>query len=147
LNNRSPEFISLFIDEKLRKGLKGATEDEVEKTLDKVMTLFRFIQEKDVFEKYYKQHLAKRLLLNRSVSDDAERGMISKLKTECGYQFTSKLEGMFTDMKTSADTMENFRGYVKDLDPVRYLLPILRLPSPLLSDNVILARTPLVESI
>jgi hypothetical protein len=125
LNNRSPEFISLFIDEKLRKGLKGATEDEVEKTLDKVMTLFRFIQEKDVFEKYYKQHLAKRLLLNRSVSDDAERGMISKLKTECGYQFTSKLEGMFTDMKTSADTMENFRGYVKDLDPVRYLLPIL----------------------
>ena len=52
-----------------------------------------------MFEKYYKQHLAKRLLLSRSVSDDAERNMIAKLKTECGYQFTSKLEGMFTDMK------------------------------------------------
>jgi len=35
------------------------------------MAIFRFIQEKDVFEKYYKQHLAKRLLSNRSVSDDA----------------------------------------------------------------------------
>jgi hypothetical protein len=33
-----------------------------------------------VFEKYYKQHLAKRLLLGRSVSDDAERNMIAKLK-------------------------------------------------------------------
>ncbi len=80
------------------------------------MMLFRFIQEKDVFEKYYKQHLAKRLLLGRSVSDDAERNMISKLKTECGYQFTSKLEGMFTDMKLSNDTMENFKAHIKNLD-------------------------------
>jgi len=48
--------------------------------LDKTITLFRFIGEKDVFERYYKQHLAKRLLLGRSVSDDAERGMIGKLK-------------------------------------------------------------------
>jgi len=77
--------------------------------------LFRFLQEKDVFEKYYKQHLAKRLLLGRSVSDDAERSMIGKLKTECGYQFTSKLEGMFTDMKVSTDTMANFKNHVKNL--------------------------------
>jgi len=74
------------------------------------MMIFRFLQEKDVFEKYYKQHLAKRLLLGRSVSDDAERNMIAKLKTECGYQFTSKLEGMFQDMKLSADTMDQFRN-------------------------------------
>lgn len=65
------------------------------------MALFRHLQEKDVFEKYYKQHLAKRLLGGRTVSDDAERGMLVKLKTECGYQFTSKLESMFTDIRTS----------------------------------------------
>jgi cullin-4 len=70
--------------------------------------LFRYLHGKDVFEKYYKQHLAKRLLGQRSVSDDAERQMITKLKTECGYQYTSKLEGMFTDMKISADTQEVF---------------------------------------
>lgn len=86
LNNHSPEFISLFIDERLKKGVKGTSEDETESVLDKVMMLFRFIQEKDIFEKYYKQHLAKRLLLGRSVSDDSERSMISKLKTECGFQ-------------------------------------------------------------
>eukprot|EP00262_Sarcandra_glabra_P005528 TRINITY_DN1720_c0_g1_i1.p1 TRINITY_DN1720_c0_g1~~TRINITY_DN1720_c0_g1_i1.p1 ORF type:complete len:735 (+),score=139.79 TRINITY_DN1720_c0_g1_i1:318-2522(+) len=108
LNMRSPEFISLFVDDKLRKGLKGVTEEEVEIVLDKVMMLFRYLQEKDVFEKYYKQHLAKRLLSGKTVSDDAERSLIVKLKTECGYQFTSKLEGMFTDMKTSQDTMQGF---------------------------------------
>ena len=116
LNPKSPEYISLFIDEKLKKGLKGVTDEEVDSILDKVMMLFRFIQEKDVFEKYYKQHLAKRLLLGRSVSDDAERNMISKLKTECGYQFTSKLEGMFTDMKLSTDTMEGFKTHLKNLE-------------------------------
>lgn len=108
LNPRSPEFISLFVDDKLRKGLKGVSEEDVETVLDKVMMLFRYLQEKDVFEKYYKQHLAKRLLSGKTVSDDAERSLIVKLKTECGYQFTSKLEGMFTDMKTSQDTMQGF---------------------------------------
>ncbi|XP_031122102.1 cullin-3A-like [Ipomoea triloba] len=108
LNPRSPEFISLFVDDKLRKGLKGVSEEDVDIMLDKVMMLFRYLQEKDVFEKYYKQHLAKRLLSGKTISDDAERSLIVKLKTECGYQFTSKLEGMFTDMKTSQDTMQGF---------------------------------------
>lgn len=44
------------------------------------------------------------------VSDDAERSVLVKLKTECGYQFTSKLESMFTDIKTSADTMRAFKA-------------------------------------
>jgi len=116
LSPRSPEFISLFIDEKLRRE-KGQNEEEIEQLLDKVMMLFRFIQEKDIFEKYYKQHLARRLLLGRSASDDAERSMISKLKTECGYQFTSKLEGMFSDMKTSTQTIEGFKNYLGGLEP------------------------------
>lgn len=113
LNSRSPEFISLFVDDKLRKGLKGVSEEDSERVLDKVMMLFRYLQEKDVFEKYYKQHLAKRLLGGRTVSDDAERSFIVKLKTECGYQFTSKIEGMFTDMRTSRDLMESFKGMLE----------------------------------
>ncbi|XP_058772433.1 cullin-3A-like isoform X1 [Vicia villosa] len=108
LNPRSPELISLFVDDKFRKGLKGLSEGDIEVTLDKVMILFRYLDEKDVFEKYYKQHLAKRLLSGKTVSNDAERSFIVKLKTECGFQFSSKLEGMFTDMKTSLDTMQGF---------------------------------------
>ena len=86
INQHSPEYISLFVDDQLRKGLKGTSEEEMEAVLEKVVMLFRYLQEKDVFEKYYKQHLAKRLLGGRSVSDDAERSMIAKLKHECCYQ-------------------------------------------------------------
>src|SRR5215475_12211819 len=88
------------------------TEAEIEMVLDKTMVLFRYLQEKDVFERYYKQHLAKRLLLNKSVSDDSEKNMISKLKTECGCQFTSKLEGMFKDISVSNTMMEEFKSHV-----------------------------------
>ncbi|KAI0719294.1 Cullin-domain-containing protein [Cerioporus squamosus] len=121
-NEKAPEYISLFIDENLKKGLKGKSDTEVDAVLDKTITVFRFITDKDVFERYYKGHLAKRLLTGRSVSDDAERGMLGKLKVECGYQFTQKLEGMFHDMKLSADTMEAFRdalsknGMTQDID-------------------------------
>lgn len=51
------------------------------------MVLFRFMQEKDVFERYYKQHLARRLLTNKSVSDDSEKNMISKLKVKQYFLF------------------------------------------------------------
>lgn len=112
LNQKSPEYLSLFIDDKLKKGVKGMTEQDIELVLDKTMVLFRYLQEKDVFERYYKQHLAKRLLLNKSVSDDSEKNMISKLKTECGCQFTSKLEGMFKDISLSNTTNEEFKGHI-----------------------------------
>ncbi|KAG4189447.1 hypothetical protein ERO13_A08G223416v2 [Gossypium hirsutum] len=78
------QLIAKFLDEKLRDGNKGTSEEELEGTLDKVLVLFRFIQGKDVFEAFYKKDLAKRLLLGKSASIDAEKSMISKLKTECG---------------------------------------------------------------
>ncbi|XP_070392564.1 cullin-3-like [Dermacentor albipictus] len=54
--------------------------------------------EKDLFDRYYKQHLAKRLLLNKCVSIDAERSMVAKLANECGGMFTSQMEAMFKDL-------------------------------------------------
>ncbi|XP_065840946.1 cullin-3-like [Oscarella lobularis] len=113
INLKSPEYLSLFVDDKLKKGTKGMTEQEIENVLDRCMILFRYLQEKDVFERYYKQHLAKRLLFNKSASDDTEKNMISKLKTECGCQFTTKLEGMFKDMVLSNSTMDEFRSHLQ----------------------------------
>lgn len=112
LNRRSPEYLSLFIDDKLKKGVKGLSDAEVEQVLDKSMILFRFLQEKDAFEEYYKRHLAKRLLNQKSASDDSEKMMISKLKSECGCQFTSKLEGMFKDMTVSNTLNDEFKTYL-----------------------------------
>ena len=112
LNTRSPEYLSLFIDGKLKSGVKGLSDAEVENVLDKAMILFQCLQEKDSFEEYYKRHLARRLLNQKSVSDDLEKMMISKVKSECGFQFTSKLEVMFKDMTLSNTINEEFKSHL-----------------------------------
>merc|ERR1719281_1371163 len=111
-DTRTAQYLSLFVDDMFRKGLKGMSSDvEIDAGLEQVVTVFRFLQDKDVFENFYKQHLARRLLTNRSVSDEAEKSMISKLKSECGHQYTSKLEGMFQDMKLSEELSRQFRQH------------------------------------
>ncbi|XP_052895296.1 cullin-4B [Anopheles moucheti] len=102
-SNKPAELIAKYVDMKLRAGNKEATEEELEQILDKIMVQFRFIHGKDVFEAFYKKDLAKRLLVGKSASVDAEKSMLSKLKQECGGGFTSKLEGMFKDMELSRD--------------------------------------------
>eukprot|EP01010_Urceolus_cornutus_P005564 NODE_97_length_2481_cov_274.176398_g77_i0.p1 GENE.NODE_97_length_2481_cov_274.176398_g77_i0~~NODE_97_length_2481_cov_274.176398_g77_i0.p1 ORF type:complete len:741 (-),score=191.97 NODE_97_length_2481_cov_274.176398_g77_i0:134-2356(-) len=114
-NPRFPEYLSLFIDSKLRKGKTQVRDEEFDIIFDKVLVVFRYLKEKDVFEKYYKNHLAKRLLGQKSSSEDAERSFITKLKTEYGYQFTSKLEGMFQDIKISQDTNESYRHHLNSV--------------------------------
>ncbi|GJD05562.1 Cullin-4A [Galdieria sulphuraria] len=106
--NKPAELTAKYIDQILRTGNKGYTEEELEGTLDKVLQFFRFIHGKDVFEAFYKKDLAKRLLLGKSASLDLEKTMISKLKAECGAGFTSKLEGMFKDIDLSQDIMKAF---------------------------------------
>uniref|UniRef100_A0A4W5NJW3 Cullin 4A n=1 Tax=Hucho hucho TaxID=62062 RepID=A0A4W5NJW3_9TELE len=112
--NKPAELIAKYVDCKLRAGNKEATEEEMERILDKIMIIFRFIHGKDVFEAFYKKDLAKRLLVGKSASVDAEKSMLSKLKHECGAAFTSKLEGMFKDMELSKDVMIQFKQYTQN---------------------------------
>ena len=63
--------------------------------LFQVMIVFKYIEDKDVFQKFYSKMLAKRLVQHMSASDDAEASMISKLKQACGFEYTSKLQRMF----------------------------------------------------
>jgi cullin-4 len=107
--NKPAELLAKYVDGKMRAGNKEGTDEDLERLLDKVLIIFRFINGKDVFEAFYKKDLAKRLLVGKSASVDAERSFLSKLKQECGAAFTSKLEGMFKDMELSKDVMVNFR--------------------------------------
>ncbi|XP_032331277.1 cullin-4B-like [Camelus ferus] len=78
--NKPAELLAKYVDSKLRAGNKEATDEELEELLDKIMILFRFIYGKDIFEAFYKKDLAKRLLLGKSASIDAEKSMLFKLK-------------------------------------------------------------------
>jgi cullin 3 len=124
---RSSEYISLFIDENMKKGIKGKTEVEIDTVLEKAIILLRYVQDKDLFERYYKKHLCRRLLMNKSISNEVEKQMISKMKIELGNNFTMKLEAMFKDMTISEELTAGFKSHVEGLgekDPRRIELAI-----------------------
>ncbi|KAF4123141.1 cullin 4, partial [Geosmithia morbida] len=137
------EMIAKHIDMLLRGGLKAlptsllsdvkdraaaekegqastADEDaELNRQLDQALELFRFIEGKDTFEAFYKKHLARRLLLSRSASQDAERSMLAKLRGECGANFTHNLEQMFKDQELTRDEMEAYEEWCRGGGPDR----------------------------
>jgi hypothetical protein len=57
--------------------------------------------------------------------------MLAKLKVECGFQFTKKMEGMFQDMKISADTTSDYKNYIQSTGVGFHHFP----------SNVVLTRT------
>lgn len=65
------------------------------------MVVFKYVEDKDVFQKFYIKMFAKRLVTEQSQSAEAESNMISKLKQMCGFEYTNKLQRMFTDMNLS----------------------------------------------
>ncbi|KAF6776130.1 hypothetical protein AHF37_04692 [Paragonimus kellicotti] len=108
------------------------------------MNVFKYIEDKDVFQKFYSKTLARRLVYNQSISEDAEASMISKLKEACGFEYTAKLQRMFQDVNATRELNAKFSDYVQsrestsgtlllkggksvlDLDPKLFIDTILR---------------------
>lgn len=82
------------------------------------MIVFKYIEDKDVFQKFYANMLAKRLVQHNSASDDAEASMISKLKQACGFEYTSKLQRMFQDIGVSKDLNDKFKAHLANTEPL-----------------------------
>lgn len=110
--SRSPELLAKYCDILLKKSSKNPEEAELEDTLNHVMIVFKYITDKDVFQKFYSKMLAKRLVFHMSASDDAEASMISKLKQACGFEYTSKLQRMFQDIGLSKDLNEKYKEFL-----------------------------------
>jgi cullin-4 len=130
------EMIAKYMDLLLRQGLKGVPQSlaadakdreasekqgesstgdqdaELDWQLEQALELFRFIEGKDVFEAFYKKDLARRLLMARSASQDAERNMLAKLKVECGHSFTYNLEQMFKDQALVTEEMKSYNEWL-----------------------------------
>lgn len=120
-SNKSPELLAKYTDVLLRKSGTGVEESQLEETLSQIMTVFKYIEDKDVFQKFYSRMLARRLVHSNSSSDDAETSMISKLKEACGFEYTNKLQRMFQDMQISKDLNTGFKEHTAGLEDASLL--------------------------
>src|SRR2546423_12921232 len=78
------------------------------------MTVFKYVEDKDVFQKFYSRMLSRRLVNSTQASDEAEASMITKLKEACGFEYTNKLSRMFQDMGVSKDLEKAFLDSLSD---------------------------------
>jgi cullin-4 len=78
--NKPAELLAKHLDQAMRKGQRDLSDAQFARSLDDVLGLYRFTKDKDVFRVFYLRALAKRLLLDRSASDDFEKAILKKLK-------------------------------------------------------------------
>ena len=127
-NPKPGEMIAKYVDMILRGGAKaipvtlassggaihdvdnedmdGAGEDEdaeISRQLDQVLDMFRFVHGKAVFEAFYKKDLARRLLMGRSASADAENSMLTRLKS--GKPSISMPKSLLTKMQNAEQAL------------------------------------------
>lgn len=110
--SKCPELLANYCDMLLRKTAmsKKLTSDEVECKLKEVLLVLKYVQNKDVFMRYAKAHLTRRLILETSADSEKEENMVEWLR-EVGMpaDFINKLSRMFQDIKVSEDLNSHFK--------------------------------------
>lgn len=110
--SKCPELLANYCDMLLRKTplSKKLTSEEVEKKLRDVLLVLKYVQNKDVFMRYHKAHLTRRLILDTSADNEKEENMVEWLR-EVGMpaDYVNKLARMFQDIKVSDDLNQEFK--------------------------------------
>ncbi|KAJ8589085.1 Cullin-domain-containing protein [Rhizopogon salebrosus TDB-379] len=118
--NKPAELIAKHVDRLMRHGQRGMSDAAFEALLDAALALYRFTDDKDVFRTFYHRALAKRLLLERSASDDFEKAMLKKLKERYDPEFGMG-DHMFNDLALSRDVMREYHARIADDDSAQRL--------------------------
>ncbi|CAF2018310.1 unnamed protein product [Rotaria magnacalcarata] len=108
--SKSSELLAQYCNTLLQKGKKNITDEDFEEQSDRIMVVFAYVADKDVFAKLYRNMLAKRLLFQLSASDDSERSMIRKLTQVDGSLYTCELRTMFQDCVLSKILSDEYRA-------------------------------------
>uniref|UniRef100_A0A8C8MJL0 Cullin-5 n=1 Tax=Oncorhynchus tshawytscha TaxID=74940 RepID=A0A8C8MJL0_ONCTS len=110
--SKCPELLANYCDMLLRKTplSKKLASEEIEAKLKEVLLVLKYVQNKDVFMRYHKAHLTRRLILDISADSEIEENMVEWLR-EVGMpaDYVNKLARMFQDIKVSEDLNQNFK--------------------------------------
>lgn len=110
-DDKVPKALVEYLDDIYKREVKTLQEDETAQRLDKVIQVFRYLSNKDVFETFYTASLSRRLLDSAIINEDAERLLLMKLKEECGWSFTQRLEVMYKDIKLSEELTKDYHNW------------------------------------
>ena len=105
-----PRQLANYSDFCMRAGFKGKSEEEIDKTLNDIISLFKNINSKLVFQLEYEKKMSERLIKGASLSLNAEKIFISKLKQENGVTYVSKMNEMISDLEKNKGEIDGYKA-------------------------------------
>ena len=108
--SKTPEMLAKYSDQLLKKKKKNA--EQIDLNVDDIMTVFKFLADKDAFEMHYRKNLAKRLIHGSSKSEADEEIIIQRLQSENSLEYTSKITKMLQDVKLSKNLHDEFTSFI-----------------------------------
>uniref|UniRef100_A0A8L8JPT0 Cullin-5 n=1 Tax=Heligmosomoides polygyrus TaxID=6339 RepID=A0A8L8JPT0_HELPZ len=112
VESKCPELLANYCDLLLRKTQlsKKLTSEEIDSKLNNLLLVLKYIANKDVFMRFHKAHLSRRLILDMSADQEKEEAMVNKLR-ECGMpaEHVNKLFRMLQDIEVNKDLNSNFK--------------------------------------
>jgi hypothetical protein len=107
----APDLLAEFCHELLEETepvSAALPEHEVMAWMGRVARMFRFLNDKDVFQRMYAVKLTRRLIYGTSSSRAVEDAMLALLHETCGLEYTSRLQRMFADVASSSKESAQF---------------------------------------
>jgi hypothetical protein len=102
-NFNNSYIFPFYLDKKLRD-----TNIDKDDFLEKIISIFPSLPDKDVFIDIHKNLLSDRILTKTAAHMDIEEALIGKIKILCGEEFTAILEGVLNDYYLSKEINEKY---------------------------------------
>ena len=102
--------LSNYTDFCMKSGFKGKSDDEIEKSLNEIIGLFKCLNTKLVFQIEANKKMSDRLIKGSSVSTNHEKKLISKLKQESGVNYVSKMTQMMSDLDKNKKEIDEYKA-------------------------------------
>ena len=102
--------LSNYTDFCMKSGFKGKSDDEIEKSLNEIIGLFKCLNTKLVFQIEANKKMSDRLIKGSSVSTNHEKKLISKLKQESGVNYVSKMTQMMSDLDKNKKETDEYKA-------------------------------------
>ncbi|GMT10094.1 hypothetical protein PFISCL1PPCAC_1391, partial [Pristionchus fissidentatus] len=117
IESKCPELLANYADLLLRRTAvsKKLSSEEIDARLNSLLLLLKYIKNKDVFMRFHKAHLSRRLVLEMSADQDKEEQMITRMReTGMPAEQVNKLFRMLQDIELNKTLSADIRSSLID---------------------------------
>ncbi|CAD5226339.1 unnamed protein product [Bursaphelenchus okinawaensis] len=110
--SKCPELLANYCDLLLRKSAlsKKLTSEEIDERLNKVLLLLKYVGSKDVFMRYHKNHLSRRLISELTADQEKEENLVKMFRDNgMPTDYVNRLYRMLQDIEVNKDLSAAFK--------------------------------------